>query len=596
MTWLVLALGAPVLAAGAWLVWRRPLYALYAFLVGLAFHNAAFMGLWLAGAEGWQLTVLQAWKEILLGTALLSVVVHRQLPRRLWWLDWAVLALALVAVAYFFVPTEADLQGRLYGLRGIALPVAAYAVGRALVLTAREWRRLAAVALGTAVAVSVLGIAEHYGLTLDQWRAWGAKGYYSEQLDFPAFHGPAGLPDNWALNLSDGVFRRLISSFLSPLGTAYLLGIALLVAVVARPRLRAGLAAAVILAAFLLAFSRAAAIGFFGALVLLALVRRSWVPAVAGVAVLATSVGMAAVFPWVAPETRFFPEDRAYQERRAQEEGPLEEGSPLETTSGFSDASSRSHLSELRRSFENLLDEPLGRGLGTTGQIAQRFGEGELAAGESLYLTVGVETGFVGLAALLALAAATLGTLFVVARRFGPALLGLGAAVLLAAQAAVFAIGLQTEVWGIPWLVYGLWFLTGSVVAGARQQPLGAAVVVWRHGAEGREFLLLRRRYAPGPEWKWTPPSGARDGEEPVDECARRELLEETGLALPLLETSCNRGDWAIFAAEAPGGAEVRLDDEHEAFEWLALDDALARCRPPIVASGLACVAEWLDR
>jgi len=467
MSWVVFSLGAPLLAAGAWLVWRRPLYALYAFLVGLAFHNAAFMGLWLAGAEGWQLTVLQAWKEILLGTALLSVLWARRLPRRLVPLDYAALALALVAAIYLFVPADTTIEGRLYGLRSIVLPLAAYALGRCLTL---EWRRVAAVGLGTAAAVALVGLVENYALTIGDWRAWGAEGYYSEQLDFPAFHGPAGLPDNWALNLSDGVFRRLISTYLSPLGTAYMLAVALIVAVVELPRVRGrallglGAASLVVLAAFLLASSRAAALALVGALVVLALARRSLWPLAGAAAVLVASVATAAWFTSVAPETRFFPEDKAYQERRAREEGPLPSGSPLETTSGFSDSSSREHLAELRRGFENFLDRPQGHGLGTSGQIAQRFGEGDFAAGESLYLTVAVETGAAGLLALLALAGATLLTLFRAARRRAGSALGVAAAVLLAAQAAVFAIGLQTEVWGIPWLVYVLWLLTGSVV------------------------------------------------------------------------------------------------------------------------------------
>jgi len=470
MSWLVLALFGPVHAAGAWLVWRRPLYALYAFLVGLAFHNAAFMGLWLAGAEGWQLTVLQAWKEILLGTALLSVLAARRLPPRLVPLDIAALALALVAAVYLFLPADTSVEGRLYGLRSIVLPLAAYALGRCLGLGAQEWRRVAAVGVGTTAAVAVVGIVENYGLTIGDWRAWGAKGYYSEQLDFPDFHGPAGLPDNWALNLSDGVFRRLISTYLSPLGTAYMLAVALIVAVVELPRVRGrallglGAASLVVLAAFLLAFSRAAALALVGALVVLALARRSLWPVAGAAAVLLASVAMAAWFTSVAPETRFFPEDKAYQERRAREEGPLPPGSPLETTSGFSDSSSREHLAELRRSFENLVDRPEGHGLGTSGQIAQRFGDGDFAAGESLYLTIGVETGVAGLLALLALAIAALLTLFRAARRRAGSALGVAAAVLLAAQAAVFAIGLQTEVWGIPWLVYVLWLLTGSAV------------------------------------------------------------------------------------------------------------------------------------
>jgi O-antigen ligase len=249
-----------------------------------------------------------------------------------------------------------------------------------------------------------------------------------------------------------------------------MLAVALLAAVAELPRIRGRAQAALaggtllIFAAFLLAFSRAAAVALVGALVVLAAARRSLWPLAGAAAVLVASVAVAAWFTSIAPETMFFPEDRAYQERRAREQGPLPPGSPLDTTSGFSDSSSREHLSELKRSFENMLDRPEGHGLGTSGQIAQRFGEGDFAAGESLYLTVGVETGVAGLAALLALAVVTLGSLFAVASRRRASALGLAAAVLLSAQAMVFAIGLQTEVWGIPWLVYVLWLLTGAVV------------------------------------------------------------------------------------------------------------------------------------
>lgn len=130
----------------------------------------------------------------------------------------------------------------------------------------------------------------------------------------------------------------------------------------------------------------------------------------------------------------------------------------------------------------------------------------------------------------------------------------------------------------------------------SEEKPFGAAVVVWRGRAGEREWLILRRRHAPGPDWKWTPPTGARLPGEPLDDCARRELLEETGLALDPAATPCSRGDWALYAVEAPTDVEIRLDAEHDRFEWLALDEALARCKPQIVADDLACVAAWLAR
>jgi dATP pyrophosphohydrolase len=110
-----------------------------------------------------------------------------------------------------------------------------------------------------------------------------------------------------------------------------------------------------------------------------------------------------------------------------------------------------------------------------------------------------------------------------------------------------------------------------------------------------REWLILRRRAAAGPDWLWTCPSGVRESGESVDACARRELLEETGLSLEPHPTPCGREEWAVYVAEAPADAEVRLDAEHDDFEWLPLDQALARCKPEVVADGIACVAAWLD-
>ena len=135
----------------------------------------------------------------------------------------------------------------------------------------------------------------------------------------------------------------------------------------------------------------------------------------------------------------------------------------------------------------------------------------------------------------------------------------------------------------------------------APEPPYACAVVVWRDVPSGREFLLLHR-HAPGGadyegEWSWTPPSGARQpGEEP-DAAAARELAEEIGLRLPLtpLTGASATEDVALYVAEAPPRAEVVLDDEHDRFLWLPLDEALPKCLPRVVASGLANAAAWLD-
>src|ERR1700741_2254567 len=65
------------------LVWRRPVVALYAWIVGLAAHNAVMAALYGAGVRGGALTALQAWKEILLAVALARVSFDALRARRL---------------------------------------------------------------------------------------------------------------------------------------------------------------------------------------------------------------------------------------------------------------------------------------------------------------------------------------------------------------------------------------------------------------------------------------------------------------------------------------------------------------------------------
>jgi 8-oxo-dGTP pyrophosphatase MutT (NUDIX family) len=128
----------------------------------------------------------------------------------------------------------------------------------------------------------------------------------------------------------------------------------------------------------------------------------------------------------------------------------------------------------------------------------------------------------------------------------------------------------------------------------SEERPFGATVAVWRRNDGDIEWLLLHRKHH-GPEyqgdWAWTPPAGARLPGEPLDECARRELLEETGLDLDFEPTGCGGDDWVVYVAEAPAGAAVELSPEHDRFEWLSLGEASARCLPAVVAAGLECAA-----
>jgi predicted metal-dependent hydrolase/8-oxo-dGTP pyrophosphatase MutT (NUDIX family) len=135
-------------------------------------------------------------------------------------------------------------------------------------------------------------------------------------------------------------------------------------------------------------------------------------------------------------------------------------------------------------------------------------------------------------------------------------------------------------------------------VLATTERPYGCAVVVWRPGENGREYLILHRSTGRGPDyegdWAWTPPSGLRNPGEDADASARRELREETGLELPVHRTGFGTDEWPVYATQAPREADVILSEEHDRFRWVPADEAERLCLPAMV--GLSIRAVELER
>jgi hypothetical protein len=282
MTPATLAVYGVLLAVAVPAVLRRPAAALYLFILGLPLHNIVMSLLYGGGIRGGALDAIQAWKEILLAAALLSVawsaVAARRLPFRFGSIDALALAFAALVVLYALIPQSAlgghaGAKAVLYGLRHDLVLVVAYFLGRSVSL---DIRRLRWTIAGAAAAIAAWGLVEVYAVPIEWWRHSGAVGYFHRELGYD-YHGPAGLPENFAFNTSDGLFRRLVSTFVSPLATAYMLVVALLV--LATTRRRRGIAAVlagVCAAGLLWTFSRSSIVALAVGLVVLALAWRRW--------------------------------------------------------------------------------------------------------------------------------------------------------------------------------------------------------------------------------------------------------------------------------------------------------------------------------
>ena len=433
---------------------RLPRIALVVFIVGLALHNLAMAMLWDAGVRGTTLDVVAAWKDVLLAAALvIAVLASRSLPVR-FWADRLALVYAAFVVLYWLLPQSwldgsATQRGQLFAARHDLIPVAAYFLGRLLVLAPVTWRRVSLALVGVAVAVTAWGLADVYLVPLQWWRDSGVPGWYEEQLGL-VYRGLSGLPQNWVLNTGDedNPIRRLVSTFLSPLATAYLLVIVLLYLVARRRGGWTIALAAVAYAGLLWTHTRAAYLALAIGLVALAAVQRRFLPLILAVATLACGVGFVKVFPDIGPSTSYTQAELEILRRQGQQ-NPGVSDDPLSA----GDASTASHLRNLRDGIRTVVTHPQGFGLGNAGVTASRTGV-EIKAGESTYTELGVELGLAGLLAFCAWMAAVLVALW---RRSDW---------LTAAWVAMLAIGVQTDVIGVHWIAYVLFALAGAAVGG----------------------------------------------------------------------------------------------------------------------------------
>ena len=444
---------------------KRPVWILYVFVIGLALHNFAMAELYAAGVRGVALEVVSAWKDALLAVGLLLVWRARGYPLRLRpaAIDWLALGYGFFVCLDAVLPQSwlgggATPRGVVLGVREDLLPVAAYFFGRGLDLTRVDVRRLGATILASAAAVAAFGLVDVYAIPLSWWRSSGAPGWFEHALGF-SYRGLSYLPENFVYNLGNGrVFRRLVSVFLSPLATSYMLVTALLLAAAWRLQLRPRLAlwlptTALLFAGLLWTHSRSSYLALALGLVVYGLLSARGRPWLLGSAVAVVLVGLAFVkaYPHIGPRTSFTPQEIVIQQQLAKAPG----AGPAVGGNGLEDASTTSHWRSLKEGIETVFRHPQGYGPGNAGSTAARTNV-PILAGESTYTELGVDA---GLAGGLLFVAWSLALLWRLAR---------SAPLLTAAMVAMLALGLQTDIIGVPWVVYVLWPLAGWRVSHPR--------------------------------------------------------------------------------------------------------------------------------
>jgi 8-oxo-dGTP pyrophosphatase MutT (NUDIX family) len=134
-------------------------------------------------------------------------------------------------------------------------------------------------------------------------------------------------------------------------------------------------------------------------------------------------------------------------------------------------------------------------------------------------------------------------------------------------------------------------------------------VIVFRRVQKGWQVLVLRRAAGTRCPGSWEMVHGKVNDGESLEAAARRELLEETGLAAESLFSITMHPFYlvprqtvqiaAVFAAVVPGDVPVVRGDEHDKHGWVTvaaarrrfswpherrhLDDAVALLRTPAV-------------
>jgi len=377
--------------------------------------------------------------------------------------DWVAVAFAVIVTVYFLLPSSvlhstANLAQRLVGFRIAALIPLMYFLGRWLQpASERDRRTVLWLCMGAGAAVAVFGLFELFFVPTRTWLDWGVN-QYSAFLGF-TYQGPQGLPENFFVTLPDGtLLRRMVSTFISPLGIAYTglllfpLGIVLVdhQRTASKVKWLAISALALVILSLLFAVTRLALLAMIGeACLLFILLRRPWIAVLIPVLVVAT-VLMLYPYASLGPAV-----DRNLSAvARTHWQGAI---------SG-NDTSATEHYDFLTADLKFDLQHPLGLGIGAS---TARYGQ-LVGTGESAVLGMFGDLGVLGGALYVVLYGLALWNAYLAYRTASKEPLDLSVAlpiVALVGGLALVPISMTTDLWGDLSVTFLFWWAAGASVS-----------------------------------------------------------------------------------------------------------------------------------
>lgn len=511
------ALSLLLLAVFAWLlagIYRAPFRALGILVAGMAFHNIVLMVLIRLDTPALLLRAVQFWKEgvlVLLGFIALRLgwQAWRAGKRpRLLWLDWVMIAFMVLACIYLFIPEgvfpiDSSLGQRFVSFRMMALLPLLYAFGRVFWKYTRQdlvWT--GRVLLGSVVVIALFGLWELWFVPTVDWLDWGVKGFTS-WLGYE-FGGPGGLPENFFQSTESGLgLRRMVSTYISPLGLAYtgLLLVPISAVLVtfkngatSMPGWFRWTAFVLLIASILFSVTRGALMVMVLQFALLALLLQRWRTVATGAVVALAVVFIFVEYVNVGPLVTYGlktvrpPAGQAvvqqittgedfgtimtsgYAAPEDSQDDPTSSAELVERMLSREDPSTRGHIEALRVGANYVVKHPFGTGLGSS---VPRFGDAEGPA-ESALLAVFGEMGMMGGLLYVLMYGASLYYSFRAFQRVrGDHLKEALVLVPLVGGLALIPIMITSAIWGNFSVSFLFWWASGLCASIARESRAG---------------------------------------------------------------------------------------------------------------------------